>query len=130
VESLIPGKSVIQTKETIYRKYPAYKHSGVEWLGEIPQGWELIANKNIFKLTKNEVGKKSSNYALLSLTLKGIIERNLDDGGKFPSDFDTYQEVKIGEFVFCLFDVEETPRCIGLSSYDGMITGAYTVLRI
>src|SRR5690606_8108980 len=32
-------------------------------------------------------------------------------------------------FVFCLFDVEETPRAVGLSPFDGMITGAYTVLE-
>ena len=24
-----------------YPKYPAYKDSGVEWLGEIPEHWEL-----------------------------------------------------------------------------------------
>lgn len=33
-------------------------------------------------------------------------------------------------FVFCLFDVEETPRTVGLSDFDGMITGAYTVFDI
>ncbi|WP_169513773.1 restriction endonuclease subunit S [Christiangramia portivictoriae] len=49
--------------------------------------------------------------------------------GKFPAEFDTYQEVKNGDFVFCLFDVEETPRTVGLSPFDGMITGAYTVMQ-
>jgi type I restriction enzyme S subunit len=49
--------------------------------------------------------------------------------GKFPAEFNTYQEVNCGDFVFCLFDVEETPRTVGLSSYDGMITGAYTVFQ-
>ena len=48
--------------------------------------------------------------------------------GKFPAEFDTYQEVKKDDFIFCLFDVEETPRTVGLSKYDGMITGAYTVM--
>jgi type I restriction enzyme S subunit len=37
--------------------------------------------------------------------------------------------VRKGDFVFCLFDVPETPRTVGLSSHDGMITGAYTVLE-
>ncbi len=23
-----------------FRRYPAYKDSGVEWLGEVPAGWE------------------------------------------------------------------------------------------
>lgn len=111
-------------------KYEAYKESGVDWLGDAPQHWELLANKHIFKLKKNQVGKRSSEYDLLSLTLKGIIKRNMENPeGKFPAEFDTYQEVKKGDFVFCLFDVEETPRTVGLSPFDGMITGAYTVFE-
>lgn len=116
------------TKPT-FQKYSEYKDSGVDWLGKLPESWSLLSNKHIFKLKKNLVGKRSSEYTLLSLTLNGIIVRNLEDGGKFPAEFDTYQEVKKDDFVFCLFDVEETPRCVGLSEHQGMITGAYTVLE-
>lgn len=113
-----------------FQKYPAYKDSGVEWLGKIPAQWEALSNKFIFELKKNQVGKRSSEFALLSLTLKGIIKRDMENPeGKFPAEFDTYQEVKKGDFVFCLFDVEETPRTVGLSPFDGMITGAYTVMQ-
>lgn len=49
--------------------------------------------------------------------------------GKFPSDFSTYQKVAKGDLVFCLFDVDETPRTVGISNHEGMITGAYTVMR-
>lgn len=107
-----------------------YKDSDIEWIGVMPKHWDLLANKYIFKIKKDTVGKRSSEYSLLSLTLKGIIKRDLDGGGKFPAEFDTYQEVKQGDFVFCLFDVEETPRTVGLSEYDGMITGAYTVMSV
>jgi type I restriction enzyme S subunit len=111
-------------------RYEAYKDSGVEWLGSIPSEWDLIANKHIFKLKKRLVGKRSSLYDLLSLTLRGIIKRDMENPeGKFPAEFDTYQEVAEGDFVFCLFDVEETPRTVGLSPFDGMITGAYTVFE-
>ena len=115
--------------KTKVKRYDTYKNSSVEWLGEIPEHWEVLANKHIFSLKKNQVGKKSDDYDLLSLTLKGVVVRNLENGGKFPAEFDTYQEVKKGDFVFCLFDVEETPRCVGLSDFDGMITGAYTVME-
>jgi type I restriction enzyme, S subunit len=112
------------------RKYEKYKPSGVEWLGEIPSHWEVLSNKFIFKLKKDLVGKKSSEYDLLSLTLQGVIKRDMENPqGKFPAEFNTYQEVKKGDFIFCLFDVEETPRTVGLSIFDGMITGAYTVMR-
>lgn len=31
---------------------------------------------------------------------------------------------------FCLFDIDETPRTVGLSGYNGMLTGAYTIMRV
>lgn len=110
-------------------RYREYKESGVKWLGEIPSHWEIFRNKDIFHERKYAVGKNSGNYTLLSLTKRGVIIRNMDDGGKFPTEFDTYKVVEPGDFVFCFFDVDETPRAVGLSSEYGMITGAYTVLR-
>ena len=111
-------------------KYSSYKDSEAKWLGNIPSHWNTLSNKNIFKLKKNQVGKKSGDYVLLSLTLNGVIKRDMENPqGKFPAEFNTYQEVKKGDFIFCLFDVEETPRCVGLSNFDGMITGAYTVME-
>lgn len=113
-----------------FPRYESYKDSGVDWLGDIPEHWGTLANKYIFKLKKTQVGKKSGDFVLLSLTLNGIIKRDMENPqGKFPAEFDTYQEVKKGDFVFCLFDVEETPRTVGLSDFDGMITGAYTVFE-
>lgn len=114
-----------------YPKYDSYKDSGIKELGKMPKNWELLSNKHIFSIKNVRVGKKSEDYDLLSLTLKGIVKRDMENPqGKFPAEFDTYQEVSSGDFVFCLFDVEETPRTVGLSEFDGMITGAYTVLEV
>ncbi len=116
---------------TAMPKYKAYKDSGVEWLSNIPAHWQPLANKHIFKIRKTLVGKRSKQYDLLSLTLRGVIKRDMENPeGKFPAEFDTYQEVNSGDFVFCLFDVEETPRTVGLSQFNGMITGAYTVFEV
>ncbi|MCJ8209938.1 restriction endonuclease subunit S [Mucilaginibacter sp. RS28] len=124
-------EAVVDKKADLMSKYEAYKDSGVPWLGELPQHWGFLANKFIFRLRKNLVGKRSKEYTLLSLTLNGIIIRDMENPqGKFPAEFDTYQEVKEGDFVFCLFDVEETPRTVGLSNFEGMITGAYTVMEV
>lgn len=104
------------------------KDSGVEWIGEIPKHWNFTRNKNFLKLSKNIVGEDWAKFTLLSLGRSGITVRDLESGkGKFPESFETYQTVKRGQFVFCLFDIEETPRTVGLSNEDGMITGAYTV---
>ncbi len=110
-------------------RYDSYEDSGVKWLGEIPSHWEVLAIKHILKLKKEIVGKRSSQYDLLSLTLKGVVKRDMENPeGKFPASFDTYQLVEPNDFVFCNFDNEETPRAVGLSPYKGMITGAYDVL--
>jgi len=114
----------------VYEKYENYKNSGVAWIGDVPKHWDMRANKHLFDLKKDTVGKRAPNFDLLSLTLRGIIKRDMENPeGKFPAEFDTYQEVLPGDFVFCHFDVEETPRTVGLSSFAGMITGAYTVYR-
>lgn len=111
------------------QRYDTYKSSGVKWLGEIPSHWEMLALKHILKPKKVLVGKHSSQYELLSLTLKGVVKRDMDNPeGKFPASFDTYQAVEPNDFIFCNFDNEETPRAVGLSPYKGMITGAYDVL--
>lgn len=47
-----------------------------------------------------------------------------------PSDFGKYKVVKKGYMAFCLFDVDETPRTVGLSNFDGMLTGAYTIMNV
>jgi len=125
------AKTDIEMQIIKFSKYDKYKPSGVKWLGEIPQHWNLLSNKYIFRIKKNLVGKKSSDYTLLSLTLNGVIKRDMENPqGKFPAEFDTYQEVNAGNFIFCMFDVEETPRAVGLSPFDGMITGAYTVMEV
>lgn len=107
------------------------KDSGVDWIGPIPAHWSQLPNKYIFKLKKEIVGKRSNEHELLSLTLRGIVKRDMDNPeGKFPAEFDTYQSIAPGDFVFCHFDVEETPRTVGLSEFYGMITGAYTAYSV
>lgn len=77
------------------------------------------------------MGDKSSEYTLLSLTLRGIVVRDLSDNkGKFPASFDTYKVVEPGDMAFCLFDVDETPRTVGLSNHRGMLTGAYDIFHV
>lgn len=106
------------------------KDSGIAWIGKIPQHWALKRNKNIFTEHSEVVGNNSNEYDLLSLTLGGVIRRDLNAGGKFSATYDKYKIVKKGDMIFCLFDIDETPRTVGLSKYNGMITGAYTIMEI
>jgi type I restriction enzyme, S subunit len=110
--------------------YPAMKDSGVPWLGKMPEHWDLVPNRALLRKRKLLVGDRHTEYRLLSLTKAGVIVRDVSSArGKFSADMGTSQEVRRGDLVFCLFDVPETPRTVGLSHYDGMITGAYTIFE-
>lgn len=112
------------------KPYPKYKASGLPWLEHVPEHWELVPNRALVRKRKVLVGKQHHNFRLLSLTKQGVIVRDVASGkGKFSADAGTSQEVRAGDLVFCLFDVPETPRTVGLSPHAGMITGAYTVFE-
>jgi len=112
------------------KRHAGYKDSGQSWVGEIPSHWELKPNRSLFWDVGKTVENEGEGFLLLSLTQNGLIPRDMENpSGKFPSDFSTYQKVAKGDLVFCLFDVDETPRTVGIASHDGMITGAYTVMR-
>lgn len=113
------------------KKYESYKTIGLPWLEKIPEHWKIFRNKNIFEESKETVGENFSQYTLLSLTLNGIIPRDVESGkGKFPQSFDTYKIVNVGDMAFCLFDIDETPRTVGLSTHKGMLTGAYNIFHV
>jgi type I restriction enzyme S subunit len=90
-------------------------------------GWRTVTVRNLLTFQKQEVGIDWDTTQLLSLTKQGVITRDIDSGvGKYPASFENYQKVMPDDIVFCLFDVEETPRTVGLVKQEGMITSAYT----
>ena len=113
------------------KEYPEYKETGLLWCPIVPKHWNLLRNKNVFIPRKELVENRADDFDLLSLTKQGVIVRDIDNGkGKFPKDFETYLVVNPDDIIFCLFDIDETPRTVGLSKNKGMITGAYDVFSI
>lgn len=105
------------------------KDSGIEWIGEVPNDWRIVRNKNAFVCNKELVGEKSELTQLLSLTTRGIKKKDINNaGGKLPESFDTYQFVKENDIVMCLFDLDCSAVFSGISPFDGMISPAYRVL--
>ncbi|MFQ7107518.1 MAG: hypothetical protein ACLRQ4_20300, partial [Neglectibacter timonensis] len=105
------------------------KDSGIAWIGEIPDDWRIIRNKNAFTCSKELVGEKSELTQLLSLTTRGIKKKDINNAeGKLPESFDTYQFVKENDLVMCLFDLDCSAVFSGISPYNGMISPAYRVL--
>lgn len=105
------------------------KDSGIEWIGEVPNDWRIVRNKNAFVCNKELVGEKSELTQLLSLTTRGIKKKDINNAeGKLPESFDTYQFVKENDIVMCLFDLDCSAVFSGISPFDGMISPAYRVL--
>ena len=113
-----------------FKPYPLYVSCDIHWFNEIPQNWKEVRVEQYLIKKDENIGDLWSSTQLLSLTQKGIIEKDINDGkGKTHSDYSTYQAVDIGDLVFCLFDIDETPRTVGLSTKKGMITSAYTAFK-
>ena len=41
-----------------YKPYPAYKDSGVEWIGCVPEHWEMKRLRHVAYFTNSNVDKK------------------------------------------------------------------------
>lgn len=95
------------------------KDSGIEWVGEIPATWKVMQNKYIMKKIKENC-YVYDNEDILSLTMNGVIVRDLDAGGKMPASFNGYQRIHPSNLLMCLFDYDVTPRCIGLIKNEGL----------
>lgn len=106
------------------------KSSGVEWIGEIPDKWNVKPVKRYFSHIKRIVGDDVDKYERLSLTMQGVLKRSKDDAeGLQPEKFNGYQILKQNELVFKLIDLENvnTSR-VGISPFNGLVSPAYIIL--
>lgn len=106
------------------------KDSGIEWIGEIPEEWEVLAHKYIMHKEKS-ICEHYSGEDVISLTLNGVVKRDLENpSGKMPTTFDGYQFVDPNDLLLCLFDIDVTPRCVGLVKDYGVTSPAYSRFKI
>ena len=106
------------------------KDSGIEWIGEIPQDWNIVRTKNCYDSHKDIVGEKVDEYERLALTLAGVIRRPKDDStGLQPEAFNGYQILLENDLVFKLIDLTNVATSrVGYSPYTGIVSPAYIIL--
>ena len=107
------------------KRYPEYKASGMDWIGEIPEHWEVVRSKHLFG-NRNQRG--SEGEPLLSVTQdQGILPRNeLDYRVWNPAgDVRLYKLVRPGDWVISLRTFEGG---IELSEVQGIVSAAYTTM--
>jgi type I restriction enzyme S subunit len=75
-----------------WKRYPSYKQSGVEWLGEIPEGWDAIRMKYLCDINPEALGETTDpdfemRYVDISSVdpVKGIVETEIYTFENSPS---------------------------------------------
>ena len=110
--------------------YPAYKDSGVEWLGEVPEHWDILPNRAVFQEKKD---RGFPDAEMLSVTINlGVIPQVdlLADSSKKDSsneDKSKYKLVCPGDLAYN--KMRAWQGAVGVSQYHGIVSPAYVVIR-
>lgn len=106
------------------------KDSGVEWIGEVPEGWEVLRNAALFS-ERNESGNED--LPILSVSIHTAVsaeeisdEKNIR--GKVRSeDKSKYKKVEVGDITFNMMRAWQ--GAIGAVRIKGMVSPAYIVAK-
>jgi type I restriction enzyme S subunit len=112
------------------KPYPAYKDSGVPWLGQVPDHWTLLHGRACFR-EKKVVNAGMRQTTVLSLSYGQIVIKPVEKlHGLVPASFETYQVIDEGDIVVRPTDLQNDWNSLrfGLSSHRGIITSAYMCL--
>ncbi|GAN69920.1 restriction endonuclease S subunit [Acetobacter orleanensis NRIC 0473] len=108
-----------------FPKYPAYKDSGVEWIGEIPVGWSIKPFWTLFRRVKRNGHAEKE---LLSVYRDyGVIPKSSrDDNFNKPSDdLAAYQLVEKNDLV--INKMKAWQGSCAVSDFEGIVSPAYFV---
>ncbi|HHV7050739.1 TPA: restriction endonuclease subunit S, partial [Haemophilus influenzae] len=108
------------------------KDSGVEWIGQVPEHWELTIGMNVFRENKRD-NKGMKENTVLSLSYgKIIIKPEEKLFGLVPESFETYQIVEPNDIIIRCTDLQndQTSLRTGLAQDKGIITSAYLNLKV
>lgn len=109
------------------KRYEKYKPTGIQWLPEIPEHWNIMQLRKYLSLVSI---KDKGDKQLLSVTREnGVIERdiyNLEENHNFvPEDLNGYKYVTPGQFV--INKMKSWQGSYGVSDYEGIVSPAYFV---
>lgn len=103
------------------------KDSGVEWLGEVPEHWEVRRNGRLFA-QRNETG--FADLPILGVSLRtGVRIRDFDnsDRKQVMSDRDKYKRALAGDIAYNMMRMWQ--GAVGIVPVDGLVSPAYVVAR-
>ena len=112
-----------------FKQYPSYKPSGVEWLGDVPEHWEVIPSK--FYFTERKEKAESSDKQLTASQKHGIIfqEDFMAENGRVMvvmKNPEILKKVRPNDFVISMRSFQGG---LELSYLEGSISSAYVMLK-
>ena len=100
------------------------KPTGIAWLPEVPEGWEIKKVRQLFKLRSTKVSDKD--YPPLSVTKDGVVPQ-LSDVAISMATGDSRKLVKAGDYV--VNSRSDRKGSCGVSPLDGSVTTISIVLE-
>ncbi len=114
---------------TSFPKYDRYKDSGVEWLGEVPEHWEVERAFSVFN-ERVETGHADAELPNLNITIgRGVQVEEFDGARKkrLIEDLNAYKRAKKGDIAYNTMRMWQ--GAVGDVPVDGLVSPAYVVAR-
>ncbi len=111
--------------------YQSMKDSGAEWVGEIPEHWNVASLPQLGREVRKRKGDTQESN-LLSLSYGKIKRKDIRaTEGLVPASFDGYNIIEAGDIVLRLTDLQNdhTSLRVGRATERGIITSAYVTVR-
>ena len=112
-------------------RYDKYKDSGIAWIGEIPEHWEVCKLSTLFFQHKQR-NNDTQESNLLSLSYGNIKKKDINTSeGLLPESFENYNIIDKDDIVFRLTDLQNDKKSLrsALCRERGIITSAYVTIR-
>lgn len=100
-----------------------YKNSGIEWIGRIPETWEVTKLNTLYTQRIEKVSDKD--YPPLSVTMQGILPQ-LENAAK-TNNGDDRKLVRVGDFA--INSRSDRRGSCGISPYEGSVSLINTILK-
>lgn len=114
-------------KKVGFEKYPAYKDSGVEWLGKVPEQWKITRGNYVFRII-NERSKNGTETLLSVSEHHGVKPRSESKVNTFMAEsYEGYKLCYPGDLV--INSLWAWSRGLGFSKHTGIVSTAYSVYR-
>lgn len=110
---------------TDLKPYLAYKDSGVEWLGEVPEGWALCRGKQLFRKMDRQVRNIDETVTCFRDGMVTLRRNRRTAGFTEAIQESGYQGIRQGDLV--IHQMDAFAGAVGVSDSDGKASPIYAV---